>query len=1223
MSDIFIKTAASGQTGWRKASNIFVKTTASGQTGWRRAAAVFLKTASQWLRVWPLSGVFATRTAWIGPDSTTAFADRLTSDSRIRIGSNYYGNNAQWDANGWTISSYSYAWRYYSTNDGLSSGVTFPGESGTGSGWTAGGTGQDVLPLSTWDNSTNNTTYDRKYIRFEVTANATNSTYSGSSSSPYIQIIRRVPTFTGNPTLSTNTPRVGTAVTYTSPTWDTSEARKEESTRTTVVWYTNSANSTTGGTQVGTGTSYTPASADVGKYLYVIETRFNSGTDYDLGLTTGVSASVIATSTISEESFQITGSQRRITLPSNFTSGTTLYISTNGFVNWGGTDPGGTRSIPTSGITIAPLLADLRQGQSVGNGTNISTGGLWTYADDTNFYVRWEGNYYTDAAQLADYQIKFYWNQSYADVYFINNSLTTVTPSTIAVQNGANLFRSWSQSTSQTSTLINTSIMTRNSTNDGQDDTRTVVTASIPGPPTITGVTFTSPSTVNVSFTGGSGPYYQIFWNISGTAPANSATFYDAAGDSSPIEESITPTDETTYYFWIRSSTQNIPDTTSPGNATEGTFSNWSSRFDIKLFARPTNLTATTNDRTKIRLEWSGGAGPNYQAYWTTGTDFKPIDKSSTFDFSAGATSPFDWTRENPQSSMFRGISYRLFIRANNGTTYTNWFPTAAPGILGRAPLYAPGVPLSAAATAVSSSRIDLTWSAPSIPSPNPSGPDGASGYDIFYTTSSTASVDANTTPTTTATSPGTSTTPFQVTGLTANTDYYFWIRATNADNTGANAGPWTARFTAKTQQALTTPTSLTATDSTRNDIRLTWSGGSGDAYAFYYTSNNSFRPDNTSNITDFAATSSPYDFTPPARGTKYYFFVKARNGTSPNFTYSTAWFPAAAPGEEGRAKLYAPGVPTSPSALTNGSSSITISWTAPAIGSGANLSGPDSASGYDIYYAVGATATAPTASTTPTTSTTSTSINITGLTAFTTYSFWVRATNDDNTGSSASSWTARFTAKTGPGTPTPTTAQLGSTVNTNVNIGATFAANTNSVTVEYGTSIAYGNSFTLSASGNSGKTVDYSAGTQVFYRMRAFNSTDSSFSDWVTGSYTTVNKVTRVTVSCSSTAPFAIWSVEAHGMRSMRTSVFKSTVVNGSQYGTGANDPILSANTTTGAQTRQTSVTPGGVGYNYFLRIDSAWTANNGTGTSFNLNTNTNIFNHQTSVQNFVVYTG
>ena len=476
MSDIFIKTGASGNTGWRRMSNLFIKTAGSGSTGWRAAAGIWIRQAANWLKVWPLSGVFATRPAWVGPDSTTAYADRLTSSSRIRIGSNYYGNNAQWDPNGWTIASYSYAWKYYSTNDGLSSGVTFSGESGTGSGWTSGGTGQDVLPLSTWDNSTNNETYDRKYIRFEVTANATNSTYSGSSTSPYIQIIRRVPVNITT-SLSSYNPVVGTQITYSS-TWDTTEARKAESFRTTVVWYRNSTNSTSGGTQVGTGTTYTPASTDIGNYLYVVETRFNSGTDYDLGLTTGVSATAISDTTVADVNYQAAGNQRRITLPSNFTSGTTVYVSTNGYINWGGNDPGGSISIPTSGITLAPLSADLRQGSTASLG-----GGLWTFADSTSFTIRWRGAYYSDTLQSAEYQIKLYWNQSYADVYFVSNGLTSAVPSTTAVQNGSTVFRTWSQSTSQSSTLLDVSTMTRNTLRDGVDDNNTPIVAAVPVAP--------------------------------------------------------------------------------------------------------------------------------------------------------------------------------------------------------------------------------------------------------------------------------------------------------------------------------------------------------------------------------------------------------------------------------------------------------------------------------------------------------------------------------------------------------------------------------------------------------------------------------------------------------------------------------------------------------------------------------------------------------------------
>jgi len=1258
MSDIFIKTTGSGSTGWRKMSNLFVKTTGSGSTGWKAAIGVWLRLATSWIKVWPLSGVFATRTAWIGPDSTTAYADRLTSSNVIRIGSNYYGNNAQWDANGWTISSYSYAWKYYPANGGEQTGTTFTGESGTGSGWTAGGTGQDILPVATWSNATNNTTYDRKYVRFEVTANATNSTYSGFSASPYIQIVRRPP-INSTRTLSNNSPAVGSQITYSS-TWDTTEAYKEESNRTTVVWYKNSVSSTTGGTQVGTGNTYTPISSDADNYLYVIETRYNSGTDYDYGLTTGVSVSVITTNKVQQQltvdtyptissttgyktkyasglytgtstdgtiydtpifrgntgawtpnpssvnwrfQYSANGSTgwtsfydfEGIPLSGNDTSENTnhdwyidnFYTSAGGagsstnsvgyYVRFGSeglqgttsagfnytaglgpiyappTAPGsptitwnstfdannsyitaywsaattigtyyfqynngtswitlgsGTSTTPTSGAQFGPVIAphgsksyrvinvntdsvfaksanvtfdaapppgdvsdirpfnfstmtsnlflttgirttsvqytfkaQLTAGFNIGpftQSTSSSTAYLFnnnlssyftsktwnndTYNPSTTYYkslkVWYAGNEYTAKLQkfsgvtppnstywtasqvfgsvwnsgttysagqtvwyngsiwsattsnsgrtpgtvyningvpttfwnfqqsfpntysssteysfggeifgtqsTTDYQgtryaakdpgfsgqvpvdlnnniNSTYWTKSQTityypgdyvlygggyyfarstfDGYYPNNTAywepnamefrvhvtpyngsklgneaisslvyfrpdaanntpptittgptfssvtsssftTTYQPSfystrvVIDIKKGSPLQSITNYPKTVTPTVLqdNTdspSGLSSDTTHsvyitpryrytdtvyyDGAQVTGTVKTLINLVAPTITGITYTAPRTINVTVSGG-GTYYQLYWNTSGTAPLNTSTLYDAAGTSTTISESLIPSDETTYYFWARSSSENLGNTTVSGNATAGTFSNWSSVSSIKPFARPTSLSGSSSDNTKIALTWSGGAGPEYQVYWTTGSTIRPTDKSSTFDFSAGSTSPYDWT------GMSRGTQYYFFIRSTfvDGTTsyYTNWYPAAAPGAGGKAPFYKPGTPTSFTGSASSSTQIDLSWTAPTTSSTQ----DAASGYDIYYSTSTTAPTSSST-PTTTST-----TTSKAITGLTANTQYYFWVRSTNADNTGSNASAWSSRLDVKTTEALSPP---------------------------------------------------------------------------------------------------------------------------------------------------------------------------------------------------------------------------------------------------------------------------------------------------------------------------------------------------------------------------------------------------------------------------------
>ncbi|MFZ9740603.1 MAG: beta strand repeat-containing protein [Candidatus Nanopelagicaceae bacterium] len=466
MSDIFIKTAASGSTGWKKMTNLFVKTASSGSTGWKAALGVWIRGSASWLKVWPLSGVFATRAAWFGPTSGTVYADRMPSTAQpvVRIGSSYFGNNAQWDPNGWVISSYSYAWEYY---NGTGSGATVLGtlDSGTGSGWTSGGSGQDELLTTVWT-STVSTNTDRQYLGFKVTANASNSSYSGSSVSSKVQIIRRIPQYTGSPSLSTNSPQVGTSITYTAPTWDTTEARKAESYRTTIQWYRNSTSTTTGGTPISgaTSSSYTPNNTDdLGKYIYVVETRYNSGTDYDLGATVGVEAKVVTTSTVADINYQAAGNQRRVNLPSNFTNQTTLYVSTNGYIGIN-SDPSSSISPPSSGLYLMPLQGDQRQTA------------LWTYSDANNFYVRWQGARYNDAAQTIDYQAKFYFNSTAVDVYFVTNNLSSSNPaSTTAVYNNGVATVNWSGSTAQSSTLISTSSMTRDTTKDGVDDDRTVI----------------------------------------------------------------------------------------------------------------------------------------------------------------------------------------------------------------------------------------------------------------------------------------------------------------------------------------------------------------------------------------------------------------------------------------------------------------------------------------------------------------------------------------------------------------------------------------------------------------------------------------------------------------------------------------------------------------------------------------------------------------------------
>lgn len=403
-SDIFIK---SGSSTWSKMTNMFIKT---GTSTWSAAKAVWMYLQADWVKVWPLSGIYSTRKPWIAASSGDAYSSRLTSSNTIRIGTSYVGNNAQWNANGWTITGYQYAWYYYDSSNSFLGTL----RSGTASGWNST-SGQDTLPTSVWTTS-NAASADRSYLSFEVTATASNSSYNGTDASEKIYVIRRPPVNLST-SLNNYAPQVGTTITYSSS-WNSTETYKIEAARTTIKWYKNSTNSTTGGTLVSSGSySYTAQSSDLGYYIYAVETAYNSGSDYDYGSTVGVEAKVITTSTVAAA-----------------------------------------LSAPTS-VTI--------------------------------------------------------------------NSVS------------------------------------RNSDTDVN---------------------------VSINFSGGSGPYYQLYW-ISST-PAPTTAGYDAASTGSPILETF-GFGALTYYFYVRSSTENLGNTTTNGSATAGTYSPYSTAYAQYTFSVPTGATAS------------------------------------------------------------------------------------------------------------------------------------------------------------------------------------------------------------------------------------------------------------------------------------------------------------------------------------------------------------------------------------------------------------------------------------------------------------------------------------------------------------------------------------------------------------------------------------------------------------------------------------------------------
>jgi hypothetical protein len=170
MSDIYIKNATgTSSTTWKKAVNIFVKTaTGTTSAAWKAATSVWVYFSSGWTRVWPLSGVFKITSPYITTSSGST-TPLYGVDGVRRIGTTVWGKNGTWNANGWTINSYQYRWRAYSSS--TISDLNLDSQ-------TALATYSSAVSLSI------PASYDRKYLSFFIQANSSGGTaYNGYAES--------------------------------------------------------------------------------------------------------------------------------------------------------------------------------------------------------------------------------------------------------------------------------------------------------------------------------------------------------------------------------------------------------------------------------------------------------------------------------------------------------------------------------------------------------------------------------------------------------------------------------------------------------------------------------------------------------------------------------------------------------------------------------------------------------------------------------------------------------------------------------------------------------------------------------------------------------------------------------------------------------------------------------------------------------------------------------
>lgn len=225
---------------------------------------------------------------------------------------------------------------------------------------------------------------------------------------------------------------------------------------------------------------------------------------------------------------------------------------------------------------------------------------------------------------------------------------------------------------------------------------------------------------VLVGSSGGGGPYYQMYWINGTTAPTTSS--YDAAGISSTVTEDFSFSSGITYYFYIRSSSENLGNTTTGGVATAGTYSNYGPTTGAAsyTFQAPTGTVSVspssgTAGTTEFTASPSVSASPSANISYS----WQYRDQGSLWLAAPGTNTNSTYTPPSNYVSLYGG-ALRCQITANNGV---GTLTTASTSVTVNAPLAKLSTPTGVNASDDRSDGVNVTWNAVS----------GAAYYGVWY----------------------------------------------------------------------------------------------------------------------------------------------------------------------------------------------------------------------------------------------------------------------------------------------------------------------------------------------------------------------------------------------------------------------------------------------------------------------------------------------------------
>jgi chitodextrinase len=305
---------------------------------------------------------------------------------------------------------------------------------------------------------------------------------------------------------------------------------------------------------------------------------------------------------------------------------------------------------------------------------------------------------------------------------------------------------------------------------------------------------------------------------------------------------------------------------------------------DLSAPTAPTGLTATATSASTIALEWSASSDDvGVAGYHVYRGGNQVADVSGPGYTDTGLTAGTEYT-------------YTVAAYDAAGNVSSESAPAGAT-TEGGADTQPPSVPTGLAANAVSTSAIDLSWSA--------SGDDvGVAGYFVYRDGNLVRDVSGTT---------------LRDEGLEAGTEYVYTVAAYDAaGNVSQESASATATTTAQDTQAPTVPTDLTATAVTSVAIDLSWSASQDDVGVAGY-----FVYRDGTQVGD--VTETTYHDTGLEIDTEYTYTVAAYDAAGNVSDLSSAASATTITPDDREA----PSIPTGLSATTASTSSIDLAWNA------------------------------------------------------------------------------------------------------------------------------------------------------------------------------------------------------------------------------------------------------------------------------------------------------